>query len=127
MDTQTTSRMRTALCRAICTTVMVHGDGTDKADLARRLDALPFERMGDQALVDMARHFVPAERVDAIVEKAPRDRYECTELYVCHQCRDFGWIGTPDEHGVLRMHRCQQCNPTPEPDAEPAPSKGRRK
>mgnify|MGYP000888624101 CR=1 FL=1 len=34
MDTQTTSRMRTALCRAICTTVMVHGDGTDKADLA---------------------------------------------------------------------------------------------
>lgn len=119
----TTSPLRTALCEHICKTVMLHGDAIDKAQLARDLDVAPFERMTDQALVDMARRYVAAETVDAIVEQCSPIRYECTELFVCHVCRDQRFVLDEDD----RYDRCLRCNPRPEP-VEPAPAgKGKRK
>lgn len=118
----TTSDMRVALCEAICLAVMNHGDHADKTKLGRDLDALPFERRTDDALVDMAREWVDAGTVDRIVERKSRNRYECTELFLCPTCRDARFV--PDDDG--RLDRCEQCNPRPEPEEPKATKRGRR-
>jgi hypothetical protein len=105
-----TSDLRKGLCAAICSTVLT-ADAATKTRLATELDALPFERMGDHALLAMARRYVPAERVTKLLELSPA-RYDVTEFYLCGTCRDQHVI----EVEPSAWDRCPNCNALPEDD-----------
>lgn len=114
MNEVMTSDFRRALCSAICSHTLVATPDV-KHRLAADLDALPFERMGDTALLTMARKYVPGPRIEQVLEKCSPVRYEVTEFYLCSVCRDQHIVEV--EPGA--WGRCPQCN-TPaeaEPDA----------
>lgn len=106
----TTSRMRVSLCMQIVQEVRDR-----KLDwklwLAQELDALPFERMGDTALIAMAREVLPGDVVSATLERESAVRYEIPErLALCRVCRDLRHVERDDGW----FERCQNCNPYPE-------------
>lgn len=106
----TTSDMRRALLSAVCAAVY-RGTPEQKQWLGEALEACPFERMSDDALVDLAYHVVDPALVTKVAEEKSADRYEVSHRYHCHWCRDERVIC--DDEG--RWGRCANCNPAPEP------------
>lgn len=112
-DIVTTSEMRVAVCAAICSTV-IHADAPTKQRLASDLDALPFERMSDRALIEVGYRYMDRGYVDTLVASRSAVRYEITRLVLCPVCLDERFIEVePGRYG-----RCDRCNIAPEP-AEP--------
>ncbi len=99
----TTTDQRRATCEAIVTTIMGR-DAAWKAWLAGELEVLPFERMTDDALLNLADQVCP-ERVPAL-RLLPTNRYEVRELHLCPTCMDAKHVQMDDG----RYHRCPQCN-----------------
>lgn len=106
----TTSKLRVALCGAICRNV--HGRTPEwKAWLAGSLDVVPFERMTDEALMKMAHQVLGAERASELIEANDATRYDIVERFLCPTCQDRRLVEDPESHGWAR---CPRCNPRPE-------------
>lgn len=114
MELQTTSDMRVALCALIVRTAYA-GDTAAQRSLGDHLDALPFERMADQALIDLAWSRCDKARVGRIVETKSAARYAVETLVLCRECQDLHHIEGTDG----RWHRCPNCNPVDHPEPEP--------
>lgn len=97
--------MRRALCAAIVTTCFAAAPEVKRA-LAGDLDSMPFERMGDQALMDMAARYVLLDRFEEIVATRSAVRYEVQQLVMCPACQDQHHIEGADE----RWYPCPRCN-----------------
>ncbi len=109
-----TSDFRRGLCSAICSHTLA-ADGPTKAKLAAELDALPFERMGDTALLAMARRFVPAGRLQELLKLSPVRYAVEAETFLCPVCHDQHIV----EVEPRRWDRCSNCNTVPTLEPEP--------
>lgn len=105
MDVET-SDLRRALCALICNRVL-NGTGEQKRWLAGTLDVLPFESIGDRALVAMARDVADTATVDQILAERSSTRYTVGGTYLCPTCQDAGVLAVDDG----RYGRCANCNP----------------
>lgn len=102
----TTSDLRRALCSHICTAVMASDDRW-KRWLADQLDAMPFERMGDRALVSMAEKVCDKAKLAKIVKERSAARYDVDELVLCPDCHDMRVV----EVEAGRWATCRRCCP----------------
>lgn len=109
-DVETTSDLRRWLCGHVCTTVM-QSTPEWKRWLGQQLSAMPFERMSDATLIDLARKVLPEADVERALWTLPAERYEVEQLVLCPQCMDQRVVEV--EPG--RWARCERCNPLPEP------------
>ena len=102
----TTSPMRQSLCAAICGTVH-RADRSRKQWLADTLTAMPFEQMGDEALVQCAYDagVDPAE-VGRIVSEVSAERHAVnTRGFLCGVCCDSHLVPAVDG-GWRQCPRC---------------------
>lgn len=113
MELQTTSDMRRSLCALIVRDAYA-GDAAVKRSLGEHLAVMPFERMGDQALIDMAWERCDHDRVTSIVETRSPVRYAIEVLVLCAECQDQHHVEGTDG----RWHRCANCNPVEHPEPE---------
>lgn len=111
----TTSALRVALCARIVNTCRDAEDAAWRAWLDERLSALPFERMGDQALINMAHEVLAPDVVSDCLDRFDATRYPIMERgSLCRVCGDVGHV--PRDDG--RWERCTNCNPGREPQGE---------
>jgi hypothetical protein len=105
MELLTTSPLRTGLCALIVGTAY-RGTAEAKRALADHLDVLPFERMGDRALIGMAEASCDPAAVAEVLTRSA-DRYVVEVLALCRVCSDQHWYDTGDGWA-----RCPNCNVT---------------